>query len=114
MGCSHFSISSSYNKQKKTSYPHHAKPIVCLSDYAMNATTMTEGSIQLHEQFYCDKKSITPEGSTITTLALGMGARILPRVYILHGKHHPSKIITRHYLRRLVPMRLDGSLVKYS
>jgi hypothetical protein len=53
-----------------------------------------KGSIQLHEQFYCDKKSVTPEGSTITTLALRMGARILPRVYILHGKHRPSKIIT--------------------
>jgi hypothetical protein len=57
---------------------------------------------------------VTPEGSTITTLALGIGVRILPRVYILHGKHRPSKIITCHYLRRLIPARLDGSLVKYS
>jgi hypothetical protein len=56
MSCSHFSVSSSYNRQKKTSCPHHAKPTVCLSDYAMSAITLTEGSIQLHEQFYCDKK----------------------------------------------------------
>jgi hypothetical protein len=64
--------------------------------------------------FIVIKKSVMLEGSTITTLALGMGARILPRVYILHDKHRPNKIITRHYLRHLVPTRLDGSLVKYS
>jgi hypothetical protein len=33
---------------KKTSYPHHVKPTVCLFDYAMSATTMTKGWYSFH------------------------------------------------------------------
>jgi hypothetical protein len=44
------------------SYSHHVKPTVRLSDYTLSATTMTKGSIQLHELSYFLIKTICDAG----------------------------------------------------